>query len=63
MLSALAFFPFKVPFVVGLIRKLTLATTNCTAMSGGGGGYKRKNRNYVELVVMGGGGGAVDGKQ
>lgn len=67
MLSASAFFPCKVPFVVGSIRKLSLATTNCTAMSGGGNGCKKKNRNYVELVVMGGGGGgnggAVDGKQ
>ena len=33
------------PFVVGPIRKLSLATTNCTGMSGGGGSCKRKNRN------------------
>lgn len=49
MLSALAFFPFKVSYVVGPISKLSLATTNRTAMSGGGGGggggCKRKNRN------------------
>ena len=45
MLSTLAVFAFKVPFVVGPIRKLSLATTNCTAISGGGGGCKRKNRN------------------
>ena len=63
MLSTLAVFALKVPFVVGPIRKLSLATTNCTAISGGGGGCKRKNRNQVVLVMISGGGGAVDGKQ